>query len=396
MGDANMQFFIQDPTFENSYSLHEALIQASKGAEYGAGAYAFVTAGGARLLLEDDTFTNLFSKSGFQLIIGMDDITSEKAVNKLMEFKSGYSGKLEVNAFLHDTKGSLFHPKFSWFKHEKGGVVVLGSGNLTENGLRRNREAFNIVEVDQTKIEEIEAYWKDWLSHSESYLRDLEEEAVLEKAKLNTRISRMLKKRIKLNALDGDPEEQETQEQQPLVEQQEQEQANPQSIEEEDRKAWDYTDNDTVYLREIPGGTNDRWNQANFDKYSFINFFGAQIGNDSQRILLRNVQSNGTLADIEVRKNVSVASHNYRFELKAASGVPYPKNGRPIGVFVRVASRMFIYVLAIPTDGFYNEIRQFLDDKVRAVIGNRMKTYHTTVRDLKSACSHLPLWNILT
>jgi len=111
---------------------------------------------------------------------------------------------------------------------------------------------------------------------------------------------------------------------------------------------------------EIPRSGN-RWNQANFDVGTFESFFGATAGDNSQRILLRNVESAKVLGDIEIRPSVSVRSRNYRFELEAAAGLTYPDTGRPVGIFIRLSTRMFIYRIYMPNMGEkYNKIVEWM------------------------------------
>ncbi len=392
-----MDFYIQDPMFKDGYSLHEALLKASEGATQGGGAYAFVTAGGAKLLLEDDTFTNLVTNGRFKLIVGIDEITSVKALEKINELRKKNSG-LEVSAFHHDTKGSLFHPKFSWFRNNSGGVLVLGSGNLTEKGLRRNREAFSIVEVDSSKIQEIEEYWNSWLDLNTRFLKQIDDEEVIKKARENAKVFSRLKNRVALIESDestADPnfegdlskvQDDEFQEEHaPLI---------SEFIEEEDLQAWIFDESDPALVAEIPNN-NVRWKQANFSKYTFENFFGAPAGvNGYYRMLLRNVSGTGRLGETEIRHSVSVASHNWRIELGAAAGLAYPTVNRPIGVFVRVSTRDFLYILAMPTDPFYNEVRKYLDLVIPVTTNKQMKRHITSVDELRIGCPHLPIWNI--
>jgi len=162
----------------------------------------------------------------------------------------------------------------------------------------------------------------------------------------------------------------------------------------EDINAWDFVDEDMVLVAEIPKGST-RWNQANFDKNNFVNFFGADPQKKGYIILLRNVKNNGLLGEIESRPSVSVKSKNYRFELEAAAGFDYPSGtNRPIGVFVRVSVRMFLYVLAMPTDPFYNTINQFLARNWEGR-ADRMKRINSTVGTLRRSCNDLPFWNIV-
>ena len=78
-----MELHIQDPNFVQSYTLHEALLKSSINSIRGGGAYAFVTSGGIRLLMEDVLFSNFLNNSAFQLVVGTDAITNEKALKAI-------------------------------------------------------------------------------------------------------------------------------------------------------------------------------------------------------------------------------------------------------------------------------------------------------------------------
>jgi HKD family nuclease len=135
---------IQDPYFSDSYTLHEALIQSCSPSIMGCGSYAFASKSGIDLLLKDVEFDSLLERGSFSLIVGIDEITnlaSLEALNKIVNTRPN----LSVQAFDHNNRGSLFHPKLSFFRNEDGnGSLIIGSGNLTLGGLRKNREAFNV------------------------------------------------------------------------------------------------------------------------------------------------------------------------------------------------------------------------------------------------------------
>ena len=102
--------------------------------------------------------------------------------------------------------------------------------------------------------------------------------------------------------------------------------------------------NAEVLIAEIPA-SGDRWSQANFDLENYRNFFGANEAVGNRLVIFRHVNEDGTMAEYERnRPPVTVKSRNFRFELAAASGPPYP-NGefRPIAVFVRIVGRTFFY-----------------------------------------------------
>lgn len=331
---------IQDPNHSNSYSLHEAMISVCSDAERGSGAYAFVSKSGADLLFGDIEFEKLLDRGGYQLIVGIDQITNTATINRLVEYEEKHP-TLNINAFLHSTNNSLFHPKISYFSRENGtGSLVIGSGNLTAGGLRKNREAFAVVGLSVRELSNLEAYWDDWLTQSACYLKPLADQGVIARVEKNTLRTKAWND-ISLPEVDI-------------------EDVSEDSATTEESNEWNYQNNNSVLFAEIPR-SGARWNQANFDVATFKSFFGATVGDNSQRILLRNVESERILGDIEVRPSVSVRSHNYRFELEAAAGLPYPTTGRPIGVFIRLSTRMFIYKIFMPSMGNkYDEITDWM------------------------------------
>ena len=190
----------------------------------------------------------------------------------------------------------------------------------------------------------IDAYWNDWVSQSACYLKPLTDQEVIARVAKNT-IRAKAWKDISI----------------PEVEAVDIEDVSSDSEATEESNEWNYQNNSLVLFAEIPRSGN-RWNQANFDVTTFESFFGATAGDNSQRILLRNVESARILGDIEVRPSVSVRSQNYRFELEAAAGLLYPTTGRPIGVFIRLSTRMFIYKIFMPDMGIkYEEIADWMN-----------------------------------
>jgi len=315
------------------------MIKECSTATSGSGAYAFVSKSGAELLFGDVEFERLFDRGNYQLIVGIDQITSTEAINRLKEFQDRYAS-LSIYAFLHNTNNSLFHPKISYFSREDGlGSLVIGSGNLTAGGLRKNRETFAVVNLTEQEFINIDAYWNDWITQSAAYLKPLEDDDVIAKVAANTIRARAWKD-ISIPEIESTTAEEVSSDSEAIDESQE----------------WKFQESSTVLFAEIPRSGN-RWNQANFDVGTFESFFGATAGDNSQRILLRNAESDRVLGDIEIRPSVSVRSLNYRFELEAAAGLAYPATGRPIGIFIRLSTRMFIYRIFMPHTGEkYNEI----------------------------------------
>lgn len=280
--------YLQDPNYTNSYSLHEAMIKECVKAIKGNGAYAFVSKSGTDLLFRDVEFEKLFNRGSFQLIVGIDQITSAAAINRLKEYQDRYAS-LEVKAFLHNNSNSLFHPKISYFTKENGqGSLIIGSGNLTAGGLRKNREAFAVINLSEQDLKNIDAYWNNWIKQSAIYLKPLTNDDVITKVKANT-IRAKAWKDIQVPEVAGFTAEEVS--------------SDTESVEETNE--WKFQGSSLVLFAEIPKSGN-RWKQANFDLHTFESFFGATAGDNSQRILLRNAISANVLGEIEVRPSVTV------------------------------------------------------------------------------------------
>jgi HKD family nuclease len=362
---------IQNPQLESSFSLHEAMMRACTGAKSGGGAFAFVTSGGVRLCLEDKEFQKFLKKGDFELVVGVDEVTDLNAVNQLSRLSKEF-GHLKVSAFAHDFTDCIFHPKFCWFETATGGTLIVGSGNLTVRGLRRNWEAFSMVSLDADAFRAVIAEWQLWKQSCADNFRPLEDEDVLTRVKENIRVKTTRPK--KTGKEKGKTEADE----------------HP-----EDSSPWEMSEENRVLIAEIPRAS-DRWNQANFSKQSFESFFGGTTWDNSYRILLRAIMPDGSLDEVENRQAVSVKSHNWRFELGEASGKAYPPDRlrkRPIGIFVKVGVRMFLYVLVMPDTPHANEVYRFLK-KLRPFNESRMRREETTLNALREHCPNLPFWKV--
>ena len=159
---------------------------------------------------------------------------------------------------------------------------------------------------------------------------------------------------------------------------------------------WTVSLTDRVLVAEVPKAS-ARWKQINFDKASFQNFFGATAGGvaGTYRILLKNVDSTGVLGATETRPSVSVASHNWRFEIAAASGLPYPTGGnRPYVIFSEASTRSFIYELVMPGDPRYPEVDNLVNTWKSASGVTGIARFITNVNRIKVSTPSLGLWKV--
>lgn len=347
--------YLQDSSFSDSYSTHEALISACSSSSSGYGAYAFASKSGVEILMQDKEFELLLKRGFYSMIVGIDNITDETCLQLLKSIMVQYPN-LTVKAYLHHDSNSLFHPKISFFKNDQGrGSLIVGSGNLTLGGLRKNKEAFGIVELSETQYTNTENHWLKWIEESNGFLKDIDDPEVLERARKNKSIIRHKKATDSGSLVDETKIEEIIDDKSYFIVDEKQD--------EYVYDDWTYTAESQILITEI-SKNGSRLKQVNFNQDTFTGFFGAKKGDNSQRILLRSLNDENHLNPIEVRTSVTVKSKNYRFELDDAKG-QYPTQGRPIGVFIRITTRVFIYKVFMPSDDFHSIINKLLPERTK-------------------------------
>jgi len=137
-------------------------------------------------------------------------------------------------------------------------------------------------------------------------------------------------------------------------------------------------------------GKGERWKQVNFPVKMFEDFFGAKRGDNSYHIKLRHLDQKTNLGEVENRQAVSVKSKNFRFEIAAAT-TNYPDKGRPIGIFIKIASDKFLYSLLMPNISQYSSVKTFLVDEYSGANRNLFRVI-SNVKNLKKECPALSFW----
>lgn len=351
MTDVKLRF--QDPGADSGYLLEE-LLAACAGADGGGGIFAWANSPGARALLGDSSFRSLIEKGRFDLVVGLDSITDEAAVRALTEAEASLPN-LSVRAFLNE-ESALFHPKMAWFRTGGATTLLVGSGNLTMGGLRGNWEFFVVAQLTGAQATQAMNAIEGWLEDWGDNLVPITDPRVIERARKNAGNERSLKRG---NA--------------------------------PTKPAFAGAEAVGALIAEIPKA-GDRWSQANFDLANYEGFFGAKVGTQ-RRVMLYQVTDDGRVGDLESRPSVEVISQNYRFELAAAKGVPYPDKsaGRPIGVFLKVATGLFLYMLVLPGEIHYSALADFLDSAWKGS-DQRMRRIRLTVEELRAAWPKSPIW----
>lgn len=424
-----MELMIQDPTYSATMRLGEALIDACNIGGNGTGAFAFVEENGIDLFLGDTDFAKYIKTNKYNLIIGTDSITDPKAVASLRKYCKLYKN-LTVYGYVHDARKYLFHPKITWFETTTGGISIIGSGNLTERGLFYNVEMYSYNTLNNAEMIKLKLEWNDWLEYSISnnFLFDINDPIIdyavnLSAAKKSgtfkstgvtstgTKTGTTVPGEILKTLYSKQPNATSIRKPMPTTAKKVKKAIPKKSstviskdvptVEAVDvpitkNQIWSVSPADRVLVAEVPKAS-ARWKQINFDKASFQDFFGATAGGvaGTYRILLKNVDLSGTLGVTETRPSVSVASHNWRFEIAAASGLPYPTGGnRPYVIFSEVSTRSFIYELILPGDPRYPEVDNFVNTwkKMNGVTG--IARIITTVGEIKTSTPSLGLWKV--
>jgi hypothetical protein len=335
-----MGWFLQTPDISSPKLLANILAECGPATKAGA-AFAFASAQGVKLLAAEPVFSQFLKASELVMVVGLDAITDTRAVDEFRKLNKSHPN-FKPKFFIHQTGGSLFHPKTIWLKTANGGVIITGSGNLTSGGLKSNWEAMAVDSLTVAEMTAAEKSWDAWLKKHSKELFDVDDPKVAARAEANKRLRAKIKKALKAPAEETPEIEAEIDAATEAAEDIQQElKLNP------------------ILIAEIPKASN-RWEQANFDKKSFIEFFGVTLG-VPKTVRFFHVQPDGSLVAEKVRPPVAVKSQNFRFELSAASGLPYPKNGVPIGVFERVSDSDFNYVLLMPGSLDHTLIAKYLD-----------------------------------
>lgn len=378
-----MTLFIQDPSDQASEFLIDKMLDACNNAIRGAGAFAFLSKGGVRLFLQDTAFVNFANRGTFDLIIGIDAITDTSAIAAL-NVAIGAAPTLSAKIHIPSHPRSIFHPKLAWFQTPDGGILITGSGNLTAGGLRWNIEAFNITSLTTEEVNTLAAQWQAFKDRCTANLFPTDDPQVVT---LLERNAFMRRRPIVPRVISGEGADTAQAQEVEVI-----------SILQIDQPSDvdvvpPVTNTSEVLVAEIPQ-SGSRWKQANFDQHTFINFFGAST-TVARRAYFFHVKPDGSVGHQEVRPAVVVASHNYRFELDAASGIPYPAVGRPIGVFLRVAARTFMYTLLMPGEPAHGYMTNLLNNAVPNP-GARMRRVVFQAHQVQQAWPNSTLWGNLS
>ena len=363
------EFHVQDPTSADTVYLLEAIIKSLRGATLCTAMFAFATEPGVDSLIGDPETQEFLRHSRMSLLVGLDAVTSPRALRRLRELEHEYD-HLCVRVFWNP-RDALFHMKLARFEYPDGSrSVIVGSGNLTPGGLYTNFEAFSLVHVQRGETLDVSS-WDRFLSDHERNIRGIDEEAI-DRAERN-----IAQLRRQLHELNVTPQ----------------------------RRSEDVASGDTTSLIPVGGNTDryliaqvpkagNRWTQVHFNLDVIEQFF--RIKHDSsQRVYLWEVHMDGTVADQEVRPCVySQANKNLKIEVAARHGEPYPTDGVPIAVYRELHARSFAYMVLLPGDTGYDEMVEL--NRISEPLGRGLRRVITGGGNIRSVWEECPLLGRIT
>jgi len=139
---------------------------------------AFASEGGVKSIY--DHIERAKNHTQFDFFIGIDQkVTSGEALDLLLKSK--------VNCYVYHTVSHIiFHPKIYIFEGEKQGRIIIGSSNLTAQGLFQNMEASLVVDFEMTEeqginlLHQIKNYYRFLLDKTSPNIQQLTQELIIQ------------------------------------------------------------------------------------------------------------------------------------------------------------------------------------------------------------------------
>ena len=111
---------LQDPTAGTPTYLFEEVVAAASTATQGRALFAFASRDGVDALLEDPEIVGLLRRGTFELVVGVDAVTTRPALERLLQASRKYRSFRPL-VFWNDT-GRLFHPKMCFFAGNRNAI----------------------------------------------------------------------------------------------------------------------------------------------------------------------------------------------------------------------------------------------------------------------------------
>lgn len=330
---------IQDPTDPPRSPLFDVIVEmATDGVVvYSRWFFGFLTGSGMDALLAVEPVKEMLSRASVEVLVGLDAVTDRRGLQHLSDL--GATNPSFRARVIKNTTGALIHPKMLLFEYDDDrGCSVIGSNNMSGNGLSGNVEGYSILRYGPGDTPPDLSDWDAFVARWEPLLSDIDDEA-MELAARNERHVRRAARAVRRGVApnegavvisDGHVHE------------------TPPQAEGEVHEA--------MLVAQIPRA-GPRWPQVHYSAEIMHNYFHATAGDE---ILLRQA------GDVEIEERTVVyaqANRNYKIELGAAHDAQrdfgYPADGRPVVLFRRegsAGSRRHQYILLMPGDDGHAEM----------------------------------------
>jgi len=352
--DAMAAIVFQDPTQESPVRLLDVLLRHAGTAVEGGAAFAWASRSGIRKLIHDPHFEQFLERGRFHLIVGLDTTTDARALEALRAAEDQFPG-LKLQMFVTPPEHGIFHPKLTWFRNKSGGIVVVGSGNLTERGLTESWEAFSELQIGEAEMVEVYRTWECWIEQQQPYLLPASSPAVAELAGAN--ILDWSEERAKTSA------------------------------------RLQRARNPRVLLCEIgKGRISKKGLQVDVGKNAFTQFF--QVTSNRESVIFGLVESPDSVLSYTA-KPIEKGSDNLCFEMQVPR---YVYGARPIAIFLELRSGVFLYAIVRNGEAEYEELQAYLHENLPGKKESEMKrwsarvnavNHFTVVKMLLAAVRHI-------
>lgn len=339
-----------------------------------------------------------------KIVVGIDQGGTSKQALDEIETLGVRSYIYHIN---HPGNSVIFHPKIYLFEGADKYAAIIGSNNLTTNGLVRNAECATLIRgsKEDSFYTQLYSYWAGLFNLSDTALRPITRAFIDELSEHGL----VPNEKVRSNRHDSAAHDSEAS---PLSAPFEvgRVQRLPQGFSPKSRRhpqtpvessTLDYSaDTDyEVLIAEIPR-SGDRWKQVNVKESIFREYFGATSVEENDRTIFYgnlnfyNINSSGFRQAVEHRQAVySSTSHNYRFELSCPeTNLPYPNDGRPIGVYIKKGEEDFDYIVMMPNNPLFSDVRDYLHRESAETRSDRMKNIYISFSTLRDTFPSLPFF----
>jgi hypothetical protein len=299
--------------------------------------FGFLTGSGMDALLAVPEVSTVFRTASLDILVGLDAVTDRAGLLRL-QAAATENPHLQVRVIKNRT-GVLIHPKMLLFQYDNGaGAIVVGSNNLSGNGLSGNVEGYSVYWYAAGEEPDL-ADWNEFVSRWSPLLSSIDNDA-LERALRNERRIQRIRRAMQPRG-HKTPAEPEV-----IVTDGELVESAPVEMQVQE----------IMLALQLP--KSDRWSQVQISKPISREFFHFDPGVDQPPVLL--LREYGQAEGEPARPMLYLPkSDTVRFEVAAARRAgPYPTNGRPIALIRRESAEeaRYRYVFLMTGDPGHQEI----------------------------------------